>query len=189
MWYGAIRPRDNAEPFIAYVVNNLFGADHVVNNATADRHECVVLLRQASDTDLVIVEFINNTLAGNSTLRGITLDNENSSTPLELYCYNSILYWNTSSLTDFSIHDFRAGTPSASNLNVDYCNTEQGGFGGNNISDDPAFLAVDDFQLDGSSPCIDAGSEYSNPVQEEVGDDLDGNPRVQGEIDMGCYEY
>jgi len=60
--------------------------------------------------------------------------------------------------------------------------------GNGNIATDPLFVdsANGDFQLQESSPCINAGSNASTPS----GTDLDGNPRIMdGSVDMGAYEH
>jgi hypothetical protein len=84
---------------------------------------------------------------------------------------------------------------------ISYSNIEQTGFEGinNNIRFDPHFVAPDgidnlpgtaddDFRLQPSSPCINAGSSAAVPPG--ITTDLDGNPRVIGAAaDMGAYEY
>jgi hypothetical protein len=61
--------------------------------------------------------------------------------------------------------------------------------GGNNFTNDPAFvnLAAGNFRLSPISPCINV-SYYSLPPDPNL--DLDGNPRsVGGGIDLGAYEF
>ncbi len=57
------------------------------------------------------------------------------------------------------------------------------------INSNPAFVAAGsgDFRLQGTSPCINTGSDALVPVG--VDTDLDGNPRKVGTVDMGAYEY
>lgn len=56
-----------------------------------------------------------------------------------------------------------------------------------NFKYDPKFKNSNggDFHLTAGSPGIDAGASVSNPGNK----DLDGNNRVDGTIDIGCYEY
>lgn len=59
-----------------------------------------------------------------------------------------------------------------------------------NISDDPLFLDPEngDYRLQGTSPCIDKGTNLYLFVEGLF--DLDGNCRIKGDtVDMGCYEY
>jgi len=55
----------------------------------------------------------------------------------------------------------------------------------NNVN--PSFVAVDDYHLDSSSPCKDAGT---NDAPELTETDKDGQPRIMDYIvDIGAYEY
>lgn len=55
-----------------------------------------------------------------------------------------------------------------------------------NIAISPQFVSSDDYHLQPTSPCINAGA--NTYVIEPA--DLDGNPRVSGDaVDMGAYEY
>ena len=59
---------------------------------------------------------------------------------------------------------------------------------GNNgcITNDPLFVATNDFRLLPASPCIDAGTN----AYVQGGTDFKGNARiVNGIVDMGAYEY
>ena len=59
----------------------------------------------------------------------------------------------------------------------------------NCISSNPLFLnsVAEDYELQGGSPCIDAGF---NMLWMTSAEDLAGNPRINdGTVDMGCYEY
>ena len=92
---------------------------------------------------------------------------------------NCIVYNNTA----FNFGDnWQDGSP-----NFSYsCTTPHPG-GTGNITNDPQFVASDDFHLQASSPCIDAG--ISLPWMAGA-TDLDGNPRILGgTVDMGVYEY
>jgi len=92
---------------------------------------------------------------------------------------NSIVYFNTVA----GVH---------SNLNtavgVGYsCFTLPDDTSNGNISDDPQFvdLAAGNYRLLESSPCLNSGD--SSVV--DWARDLDGNRRIQGVVDMGCYEF
>ncbi|MEW6103971.1 MAG: right-handed parallel beta-helix repeat-containing protein [bacterium] len=55
------------------------------------------------------------------------------------------------------------------------------------ISADPLFVSPNDFHLQPSSPCIDAGSNTAPAIPPT---DKDGKPRIiNGRVDMGAYEY
>ncbi len=79
----------------------------------------------------------------------------------------------------------------------------QGGWAGTgtgNISTDPMFVNSGDYQLQSSSPCIDAGNDALLPndtgdpdndgnTAEQLSVDIEGEPRVQGaQVNMGAYE-
>ncbi len=98
---------------------------------------------------------------------------------------NLIVWGNTASDSDDSIHQVGANAPS-----ISYCDVE-GGFplmllGG--LDADPDFVGGGDYRLsDSNSPCFNSASFGLAPTN-----DLDGNPRpVSGSgklVDMGCYE-
>lgn len=64
------------------------------------------------------------------------------------------------------------------------CTTPNPG-GTGNITNQPLFVATNDYHLNVNSPCIDAGNNAG-----VIGtNDLDGNPRIVGAaVDMGAYE-
>ncbi len=77
----------------------------------------------------------------------------------------------------------------SNSMRVDYSCVQgwSGTFEGEgNIGDDPLFLSsgAGDFRLAESSPCLDTG----NTDLVETQRDLDDNPRIWVEVDMGCYE-
>jgi len=60
--------------------------------------------------------------------------------------------------------------------------------GAHDISADPKFIGGEDYHLQPTSPCIDAGSNAALPSR--ITTDLDGKPRiVNGTVDMGAYEF
>ena len=71
---------------------------------------------------------------------------------------------------------------------MSYCCTDPLPFGVCNITDDPRFinLAAGNLRLQSNSPCINSG--FSD--RKSAGTDLDGNPRIAGEVvDLGAYEF
>jgi hypothetical protein len=114
---------------------------------------------------------VNCTVAFNSGVLGGGIVN--------CHADNCILYYNTGG--DFS--------PNTSAYPLNYCCSPvlaTNGFF--NITGAPLFVnaAGDDFHLQSTSPCINAG----NNVYVTAATDLDGNPRIQGgTVDIGAYEY
>ncbi|PWU22026.1 MAG: hypothetical protein C5B50_00265 [Verrucomicrobia bacterium] len=90
--------------------------------------------------------------------------------------YNCIVYFNLAS----SNLNYSASTFS-------FCCTTPDPGGAGNITNDPAFLnpGADDFHLQSTSPCINAGDN----AYALAATDLDGNPRIRGgTVDIGAYE-
>ena len=82
----------------------------------------------------------------------------------------------------------------SSEANVSFC-LVKGGYeygGSNNLEENvnPDFenISNSEYQLQVTSPCIDAGSNDAYPLSESV-PDLKGNNRIIETIDMGAYEY
>jgi hypothetical protein len=88
---------------------------------------------------------------------------------------NSIIYYNT--VTNISAGIFR-------NCCIYSSLVTNGIFG--NITNAPLLVnAGSDFHLQSTSPCINSGSNSFV----SIATDLDGNPRIQGTVDIGAYEY
>ncbi len=116
--------------------------------------------------------FENCTVSGNTAVTGdggaMSLDYASAT------FVNCIVYDNPGMYSD----DIYLGFASSAEIN--YCNLTMpdGATGGNNIDENPQFVDVNnlDFQLQETSPCIDAGLDIG---YEYIGD----------APDMGCYEY
>lgn len=107
---------------------------------------------------------------------------------------NSILYYNGDGRKDFDqIHNGAADVtysdiqthepepwPGIGNINADPCFTDPGYWDINSV------WVKGDYHLLPNSLCIDAGNLTSYLLDST---DLDGNPRVTGQIDMGAYEF
>ena len=112
----------------------------------------------------------------NCTLSGNTANNGGGSGYGTLN--NCIVWGNTADI---------GGTENYDSSTLNYCNSYPPKAGTGNISEDPLFVDAtnNDFRLQPSSPCIDAGSnDYVTTAT-----DLDGNPRIVNDtVDMGAYE-
>ncbi|MCB0807214.1 MAG: hypothetical protein KDC05_15560 [Bacteroidales bacterium] len=124
----------------------------------------------------------NSSIANNS----IEADYEliGSGVAASLGVKNSIVFNNTGSNSHLTC-----------NGQVSYCNVEGGFPGTGNINIDPGFAGSGDtpWELAGSSPCIDAGSEETTGLlptdlagKQRI---LDGNLDGEAVVDMGAYEY
>jgi predicted outer membrane repeat protein len=128
----------------------------------------------------------NCTIIGNS-FYGIHCENSDAAVT------NSILYYNGDGRMDFDqIHDGYAVVtysdvwvcepiwPGIGNINTDPCFTETGHWDVNTV------WVKGDYSLRHDSPCIDAGNATSYLLDST---DLNSNPRIVGQIDMGAYEF
>jgi hypothetical protein len=116
-------------------------------------------------------------------LNGIVWGNEAKSEP-------EIDYWPDYSIINVRYSDVRGGWSGQSNINDDPCFVLPGyWYDPNTIDDFADDIWIDgDYHLQPGSPCIDAGNR--NYIAEPNETDLDGNPRIVGDIiDMGAYEY
>ena len=117
-----------------------------------------------------IVNITNNTIADNL---GKGIENYDEY-PVTVTVTNCIVWGNGDSLV---------------NVSATYSDIEDGDPGEGNISEDPLFLSVPEYEyhLQAGSPCIDTGS---NAAPDLPAADYDGDPRiVNGTADMGADEY
>lgn len=94
--------------------------------------------------------------------------------------------WGT--LQNCIVYDNTAyGGPNYFGDTLTYCLSDPLPSGAGNITGDPLFkdAGAGNYRLDYTSPCINAG----NNAQAVGSTDLDGNPRIVQQVDMGAYEY
>lgn len=134
---------------------------------------------------------INNSFAHNTGDRCIELyENGN------VYLINTIM-WNDTNKEIYFYEDFDPNYAEISYSDIkggeSGINTNNNGtytWGDGNINQDPMFVDSlnDNYQLQGGSPCIDAGTPDTTGLNLPP-TDLAGNPRIVGDtIDMGAYE-
>jgi len=125
---------------------------------------------------LLTAEIVNNSVADNEAGGGIVVD------PLEAphAVFNNIIWGNTP-------EDLTGGTATYSDIGAGY---DGGGTG--NISEDPLFVdpAADDYHLQSSSPCLDAGTGTGAPAEDLDGETrpMDGDGDGQADVDIGADE-
>lgn len=109
---------------------------------------------------------------------------------------NSILWGNTANGSTDQVAQISGGVPTVHFSCVQGFDGTWGGAG--NFSAVPGFADADGFNdiagddddrlfLCPNSPCVDAGDDSVLP--EQLGEDLQGNDRVQGLVDLGAYEH
>lgn len=152
------------------ITNCLFTKNSAVNGGA---------ITNSSSSSLIL----NCTFSANEASSGGGIINYRSSPKIT----NCILWGNTASEDGDSIFDFE------SYPEVTFSDVEGSYIGKGNINSDPLFVDPEngDFHLQVSSPCVNAGDNFSyNSINAEVDEDLDGNPReVDDKIDMGAYEF
>jgi hypothetical protein len=80
--------------------------------------------------------------------------------------------------------------PTNGSTQASYSDIDGGFSGRNNLNTDPLFVnpSAGNFQLQGASPCVNAGN--STDVPPGITTDLSGNSRIIGmAVDLGAYEY
>lgn len=139
--------------------------------------------------------FVNNTLSENSATYGGAFYVKDTLIP---NIYNCIFWendatvgpevylWDAIASANFYFSDIQGGP--------DLFGGSGGGAGytgiyENNLDHDPQFSGPlwNSYNLLSSSPCIDMGTPNTSGLQLPAVD-LDGNPRLYNNIDMGCYE-
>lgn len=120
--------------------------------------------------------------AAGSDLRNCTLTANSAPTAGGVYLgtlNNCIVYYNADT-SGFANHYFAT-------LNY-CCTTPLPGGGSGNITNQPLFLATNNYRIAQASPCFDTGNKTLAPTNTPAFD-LDGNPRVRFQgIDIGAYE-
>jgi hypothetical protein len=165
-----------------------------VQSGTATLRNCLIA-RNTSDfgwgcaLDLALLSHANVTVtnctfaenfSGGQRSGASILFNEGNT----LTVVNSIFWDVLSSYTG----DIELGTNNNGNATVTYSNVRGGYAGNGNINADPLFVnaAADNYHLQTTSPCIDAGSASAPNL---TATDLDGTQRILGSApDMGAYE-
>ena len=121
--------------------------------------------------------FSGNILAGTTTGGGAIYSQKTGGT---FTIKNSILWGDSTNKEIGGSTGYLAPT-------VSYSDIDQDGYGGSNgnIRQEPLFFAVDNYHLQATSPCVDAGTGDGAPAN-----DLEGTARPQGiGYDLGAYEH
>ena len=74
---------------------------------------------------------------------------------------------------------------------INYSCSQEAHAGEGNITSTPLFMGADDYHLQATSPCIDAGSNAYMPSEQDLNGTpcpLDGDTNGTAIVDMGCYE-
>ena len=132
-------------------------------------------------------QVVNCTFANNSVSSGgdgVSI----GSNGVTLNIFNSI-FWNTPSTTQYEISEINNNS-TLIEINHAIVHNGVNTIQGNNvINQDPLFNDVgnDDYSLMDNSPAIDMGDTLGLNMFMNT-QDLAGNPRMAGDIDLGCYE-
>ncbi|GHT02240.1 hypothetical protein AGMMS49525_05420 [Bacteroidia bacterium] len=174
---------DDSSPALTNVIisgNSAYGGGGMVNN------------------DFSSPVLTNVTISGNNAnLNGGGMFNNDSSSPALI---NSIVWGNAAGSGDNNVFNINSSPTYAYSLvegsggSSSWNTTDFGTDNGNNIDDNPLFVAPEspsavpttagDYRLQQGSPCVNAGNNAAN----STATDLAGIPRINGVIDMGAYE-
>ena len=140
-------------------------------NNTADEGAAI-----ANMADNCSPNIVNCTFSANDAgATGGIVRNFANSTP----AYTNCIFWGNASTTPNTVI-----VDSPPGATVTYSIVEGGYPGTGNMDIDPVFVSATDLHLEPCSPAIGRGNSSANGTTEE----LDGNQRVVGLIDLGVYE-
>jgi predicted outer membrane repeat protein len=173
------------------------GAVYFANegSAAATLINCLFVANTASQSGGAIYDndasptVTNCTFTANSAVEyGGAFENDQTSSPTLTNC----ILWNDTAGYGFEeiSNDYVFGELGSSNPIVNYSDIDGGYSGSNDIDADPMFVNAggNNFQLQVTSPCINAGDNGA-PALAGVETDLAGDPRINDlVVDMGAYE-
>jgi len=165
----------------------------ITGNTTDDRGGGVYVSSQTSSGTPGTITLTNNTISGNTAN-----DEGGGGTYLFMLensyinIYNNIIWGNTAPTGGDIYIQYSSGT--ANGYNNDY-SVMYGGwtYSVNNINENPYFVGIGDYHLQGDSPCIDKGT---NSAPEIPDTDYEGNIRIfdgdndsTATVDIGADEF
>ena len=167
---------DNSAGLSGGGIHNVSSSPGIVNclftNNTADEGAAM-----ANQADACSPNIVNCTFSANDAgpIGGI-IRNLPNSTPT----YTNCIFWGNASNTPGTVI---ADSPPGATT-VTYSIVEGSYPGTGNMDVDPMFTSPTDFHLTPCSPALGKGNNAANTTTE----DLDGNTRIVGNIDLGAYE-